>query len=29
MVDSIGSVCIKDQCGGTEFDCACRECENG
>jgi hypothetical protein len=28
MADSIGSVCIKDQCEGTEFECACRGCEN-
>jgi hypothetical protein len=28
MKDSIGTVCTKDQCEGTEFDCACKECMN-
>ncbi len=27
MVDSIGSVCIKKECVGTEYTCACRKCE--
>lgn len=27
MTDSIGSVCIKDDCNGTEFSCACKKCE--
>jgi hypothetical protein len=29
MADSIGSVCIKEECEGTEFECACQECEDG
>jgi hypothetical protein len=27
MADSIGSVCVKDQVKGTEYECACQECE--
>lgn len=27
MIDSIGSVCCKEDCEGTEYSCACRECE--
>jgi hypothetical protein len=28
MVDSIGTVCIKEECEGTEYTCACKACEN-
>ena len=27
MRDSIGSECCKDDCEGTEFECACFLCE--
>jgi hypothetical protein len=27
MVDSIGSVCTKEECEGTELECACQECQ--
>jgi len=27
MIDSIGSVCCKEDCEDTEYSCACRECE--
>jgi hypothetical protein len=27
MLDSIGSVCVKTDCEGTEFVCACKACE--
>lgn len=27
MKDSIGSVCIKEECEGTEYTCACQKCE--
>jgi hypothetical protein len=27
MVDSIGSVCIKEECEDTEYSCACSSCE--
>jgi len=26
MTDSIGSVCCKEDCEGTEYSCACKEC---
>lgn len=28
MRDSIGSVCIKEECENTEWICGCQECEN-
>jgi hypothetical protein len=27
MRDSIGSECCKEECEGTEFECACYLCE--
>lgn len=27
MADLIGSVCIKEECKGTEYTCACKKCE--
>lgn len=27
MRDSIGSVCIKNECKGTEYKCACQKCD--
>jgi hypothetical protein len=27
MIDSIGSVCCKEDCKNTEYECACRDCE--
>jgi hypothetical protein len=27
MADSIGSVCTKKECEGTEYVCACQKCE--
>jgi hypothetical protein len=27
MSDTIGSVCVKDECEGTEYVCACKICE--
>lgn len=27
MRDSIGSECCKEECEGTEFECACYFCE--
>lgn len=27
--ESIGSVCVKEECEGTEWVCACQDCENG
>lgn len=26
MIDSIGSVCCKEECKGTEYTCACVTC---
>jgi hypothetical protein len=26
-IDTIGSVCCKEECEGSEFQCACVECE--
>jgi hypothetical protein len=26
-VDTIGSVCVKDEVKNTEWDCACQSCE--
>lgn len=28
MKDSIGSVCSKEDCVNTEYDCACQQCED-
>ncbi len=28
MTDTIGSVCVKEECEGTEYICACKKCEN-
>lgn len=25
--DTVGSVCCKDDCKGTEYVCACKKCE--
>jgi hypothetical protein len=27
MLDSIGSVCVKAECEGTDCVCACKACE--
>lgn len=27
MADSLGSVCCKEDCEGTEYTCACKKCE--
>jgi hypothetical protein len=27
MIDSIGSVCNKEECKDTEYTCACKACE--
>jgi hypothetical protein len=27
MSDSIGSVCVKEEVKGTEYECACQTCE--
>lgn len=27
MKDSIGTVCCKEDCEGTEYTCACKQCE--
>jgi len=27
MTDSLGSVCCKKDCEGTEFSCACKQCD--
>lgn len=27
MKDSIASVCIKNECKGTEYECACQKCD--
>lgn len=27
MADSIGSVCVKEECKGTEWKCGCQKCE--
>ena len=26
-IDTIGSVCCKEECEGTEYTCACKKCE--
>lgn len=26
-MESVGSVCSKEECKGTEYECACQECE--
>lgn len=28
MKESIASVCVKEECEGTEWICVCQECEN-
>lgn len=27
MQNTIGTVCIKEECNGTEYSCACKKCE--
>jgi hypothetical protein len=27
MKDSVGTECVKEECGGTEYTCACKKCE--
>jgi hypothetical protein len=26
-MDSIGSVCVKEECKNTEYECACQKCD--
>lgn len=27
--DTVGSVCVKEECKGTDYSCACKECSKG
>jgi hypothetical protein len=28
MIDTIGSVCCKEECINTEYTCCCKDCES-